>query len=380
MKKIVYCIPFLYNSGGMERVLTEKVNYLATVGDYDITIITTDQINKPVYFPLDSRIKVVDFDLNFSGHYGYGLLKKYWVHRKKLAQYKCKLETFLLENEIDVCVSLGGKEIDFLTSLKDMSRKIAELHFSKNHRTQFLQAHKQGLFWKWIGMFRTWQLERVTQGLSKLVVLTQQDLNDWLKTNRNVISIPNPSPLAPQKISDVENSRVITVGRLDAQKGYDYLIDAWNIVAKDFPDWKLDIYGNGSLRDSLRKQILDYGLEDKICLKGTTKDIEKEYLSSSIFVMTSRYEGLPMVLIEAMSCGLPIVSFDCECGPREVVHDGKNGFLVSTFDIESLADKLMLLMKDASQRKRMGKESRNISRKYDINVIMQRWISLFNEK
>lgn len=380
MKKIVYCIPALYNSGGMERVSTEKANYLVDTENYDITIITTDQKDRSIYFPLDPRIKVVDFGLNFEEHYNYNLIRKFFVHKRKLALYKCKLETFLLENRIDICISLCGKEIDFLTSLKDGSRKIAELHFSKNHRTQFLKAHKKGLLWNWIGKFRTWQLERATIGLSKLIVLTQQDLNDWLKTNTNVVSIPNPSSISLQEISNVESHRVITVGRLDAQKGYDYLIDTWNIVAKEFPEWKLDIYGDGNLKDALTKQILDYGLDGKICLKGTTKDIEEEYLRSSIFVMSSRYEGLPMVLIEAMTCGLPIVTFDCECGPREVVQNGRNGYLVPTFNVELLAEKLILLMKDVSQRKKMGIESKKMSRKYGINEIMQQWINLFNQK
>ena len=380
MRKIVYCIPLLYNSGGMERVLTEKVNYLVATGNYDITIITTDQEQKSIYFPIDSRIKVVNFDLNFCEHYNWPLVKKYFAHKRKLAQYKRKLESFLLENEIDICVSLCGKEIDFLTSLKDRSRKIAELHFSKKHRALFLQARKQGLLWKWIGDFRSWQLKRATSRLSNLVVLTQQDLNDWLKTNKNVISIPNPSPLSPERTSILEIKKVITVGRLDAQKGYDYLIEAWEMVAKRYPEWTLDIYGSGELKNELQKQIADSGLDKKVHLSGTTKNIEEVYMSSSIFVMSSRYEGLPMVLIEAMSCGLPLVSFDCECGPREVIQNGKNGFLVPTFDIKLLADKLMLLMENVSLRKTMGSESKNMSSKYSVNEIMQHWMNLFDKE
>lgn len=378
--KIVYCIPFLFNSGGMERVLTEKVNYLVRFGGYDITIITTDQEGKPIYFPLDPRVKVVDFDLNFSRHYHYGLVRKYIVHHRKLAEYKRKLETYLRENKVDICVSLCGKEIDFLTSLKDGSRKIAEHHFSKQHRALFMQSHQRGLIWHWLGKIRSKQLERATLGLSELVVLTKQDLSDWQQSNSNVIAIPNPSPLNPRDLASLDNRRVITVGRLDEQKGYDYLIDAWKIVNVSFPDWRLDIYGNGELKTMLQQQISANGLEGKVCLRGVTRDVEREYLDSSMFVMSSRYEGLPMVLIEAISCGLPIVSFDCECGPREVIEEGVNGYLIPTFDVQQLADRMMELMHNPDLRKKMGQAAKRISHRYVIDAVMQQWIDLFERK
>ena len=378
--KLVYCVPALYNPGGMERVLTEKVNYLVGTGKYDITIVTTDQNGRPAYFPLDDRIKLVDFGLNFEAHFACGLLKKTWLHYKKQSMYKRKLQDYLMECKADICISLCGKEIDFLTSLKDGSRKMAEIHFSKSFRLQFFESHKRGLLWKWIGQLRTGQLEKATKKLDTLVVLTQQDLKDWLQTNKNAICIPNPSPLQVVEHADWDSKRVIAVGRLDAQKGYDYLIKIWRVVAERFPDWRLDIYGRGELESDLRKQIYDAGLADCVSLKGVTQNVVKEYLSSSIFVMSSRYEGLPMVLIEAMACGLPLVSFDCECGPRDVIQDGVNGFLIPTFDVEGFADKLMCLMGDRQLRELMGVKGKEMSGRYAIDAIMQQWINLFDAK
>ena len=280
----------------------------------------------------------------------------------------------------DICISLCGKEIDFLISLKDGSRKMAELHFSKKFRFQYMKSCNKSFLWKCIGRFRTKQLVRATKRLTTLVVLTQQDLHDWLRTNKNVICIPNPSPFKMDGHADWAAKRVIAAGALEGVKGYDFLIKIWRIVANRFPDWRLDIYGKGRLESDLRKQIYDADLADCVSLRGTTKDIAKEYLTSSVFVMTSRHEGLPMVLIEAMTCGLPLVSFDCECGPREIIQNGENGFLIPTFDIDGFADKLMRLMSDRQMREMMGIKGKDMSDRYAVEPIMQQWMNLYDAK
>ncbi len=377
--KLVYCVPALYNPGGMERVLAEKVNYLVNTGKYDITIVTTDQKDRPVYFPLDERVKLVDFGLDFEGHFAAGLVKKTWLHYKKLSLYKKKLQEFLVACKADICISLCGKEIDFLTSLKDGSRKMAELHFSMNNRKLFILARHQGFLWRCLGDFRTWQLKRATRGLSRLVVLTNQDAADWRKTHENVVVITNPVPFDCDEEPDLNAKRVIAVGKLDEQKGFDYLLQAWKLVHAKHTGWRLDIFGQGPWKEKLDAFISENALGNSAFLCGTTMDVKSEYLKSTFYVMSSRYEGLPMVLIEAMVCGLPLVSFDCECGPREVIKEGENGFLVPMGDVEQLADAMCRLIEDKELRERMSAKGKECASRYSLESIMPQWVGLFDE-
>lgn len=374
---IVYCIPSLEHPGGMERVLTEKANYLSSVCGYNISIITTEGRGE-LNFPLLNTIKVINFGLDFNVDFGKGILLKMYYHNKKIKLYKKELEAYLKNNRIDICVSLCGKEIEFLSSLKDKSKKIAEIHFSQNFRKLFILSRHSGFFWQIVGDIRTWQLKRATKKLNQLVVLTNQDYFQWRKTHTNVIAIPNPSPFRTEVLANKDSKRVIAVGKLDAQKGFDFLVDSWKIVTEKHPEWKLDIYGKGELCSQLQNQIISLGIENSINLKGGCTDILPKYLEHSIYVMTSRYEGLPMVLIEAMECGLPLVSFDCECGPREVIKDGKNGFLIPLGDISFFANRVCELIESRDMRIEMGIESKKMASAYRINEVMKLWITLFS--
>jgi glycosyltransferase, group 1 family len=178
----------------------------------------------------------------------------------------------------------------------------------------------------------------------------------------------------------VKKKSVIAVGRLSFEKGFDYLIDVWKIINQRFPDWILDMYGHGELKTELQNRIDTSGLSAVIKLKGVTNDIVTEYQSHSIYIMTSRNEGFPLVLIEASSCGLPIVSFDCPNGPNEIVMHGDNGFLVSPVgNVKMMASYLMQLMSDETLRKRMGCCSFELSKRFKLENIASEWINLYNQ-
>lgn len=377
--KILYCIPSLSNPGGMERVITEKVNFLSQLSGYEITIVTTDQNGNSINFRLDEKIKLVHFNIDFEGHYSESLLKKYISHKQKLKIYKQKLTQLLNQLEVDICISFCGKEIEFLADLPVKCKKIAEIHFAMNFRKQFITSRHNGYIWNLLGEIRTQQLKRVTKGLDKLIVLTKADQAQWEQSHKNVIQIPNPNPLDNKESSTLLNKRVLSVGKLDAQKGFDMLIEVWALVAAKHPDWILDIFGEGDWKLLLQNRINELNLNNQIKLRGKTSDIVSYYLDSSIYVMSSRYEGLPMVLIEAMSCGLPIVSFDCECGPREVITDGKDGFLVEPNNIKLLAEKICVLIENEIVRKQMGVNALLSVNRYAKEPIMKKWIDLFEK-
>jgi glycosyltransferase involved in cell wall biosynthesis len=229
-----------------------------------------------------------------------------------------------------------------------------------------------------VGYIRTYQLKKVTGKLDKLVVLTNQDKEQWTRTHDNVVCIANPSPFKINQNSYfVDSKTVISVGRLDAQKGYDKLVDAWSIVKKSCPDWKLNIFGSGELYEFLNRRISSLALENNVDLKGVSSHIEKEYLSASFFVMSSLFEGLPMVLIEAATFGLPIVSYDCEWGPREIVNNGLNGYLVPAGDIEMLAARIIELINNPGLRIQMSENAKEASKNYELSIIMNQWKDLF---
>ncbi len=375
--KIAYCIPSLYNSGGMERILTAKINYLANLNKYELFVITTDQKGRPIKFPLDERIKLIHFDIDFERHYNDNLIRKYLHHKKNIYIYKQKLKKFIDSEKIDICISLGGKEIEFLSRLPVKCKKVAEMHFSMNFREQFLVSRHSGLIWKLLGKIRTQQLKKCTKKLDKLIVLTESDKKQWGKTHKNVKQISNFIPFNNTTVSNLEHKKVITVGRLDAQKGYDMLIDSWKYVATKHPDWELNIYGIGEWEKMLQDKINKYNLKNQVHLKGSSENIISEYVENSMYVMSSRYEGFPMVLIEAISCGLPVVSFNCEFGPNEIIKNGVDGFLVENGNIIQLAERINVLIENEKLRKEMGEKASLNAKRFSKEIIMKQWIELF---
>ena len=379
---ILYCIPHLYNSGGMERVLTQKVNWLATHTNHHITILTTEstpQGMNDTYFALNERIRVAALNVNFDADYRKPLLSKWFGHMRRMRQYKRALTTYIRANDIDLCISMCGKEIAFLHRLP--CRAIAELHFPKDQRRQLLQANHNGAFWSLLGHIRTRQLVRAVRPLERLVVLTENDKADWLKAGcENVICIPNPCSLEGQDLplSPVRKKTVLAVGRLHEQKGYDMLLKAWKTVEQQHPDWTLRIVGEGDKRLVLEAQIDEEKLHH-VCLAGRMENVAKEYMEASCFVLSSRYEGLPLALIEAMWCGLPCVAFDCPHGPAELLAD-ERGWLVPNGDITALANSLEYVLShpiEASKRAQAAKISARAT--YSEENIMPMWQQLIEQ-
>ena len=184
--------------------------------------------------------------------------------------------------------------------------------------------------------------------------------------------------LTEQKAA-LEEKRCIAVGRLVYQKNFSNLVKAWTIVTKVCPDWKLDIFGDGPMRKSLAAEISAAGLEGTVRLMGRTSNVREEMLASSCLVMTSRYEGFPMTLLEAAETGLPMVSYSCPKGPSEIIQDGVNGYLVATGDVDALAERIISIIKDPERRKEMGRQASLSAKAYTLDKIISEWMSLFVE-
>lgn len=372
--KLIYCIHSTYNPGGMERVLLNKVTYFSHLPGWEVAVVTTDQHQRPPFYPFPEKVCMTDLDINYSEDNEKGAWKKITGYLRKRKEHKRKLTALLLKEKPDIVVSLYPSESSFIPDIKDGSRKVLELHYCKFFR---LQYGRKGLL-GWIDKLRTRQDEQIVRRFDKFVVLTNEDRGYWGDLP-NIEVIPNAAMHVSDAYSDVMNKRVIAVGRLDYQKGFDRLIQAWELVQHTgkFTNWKLDIYGQGEWREMLQQMIDKAELQNTVCLNWPTKQIGEEYVKSDMLVMSSNYEGFPMVMIEAMACGLPVVSFDYKCGPKDIIQSGINGLLVPNGDIQALADAMMKVMEDEAYRKMLSLNARKVVDTYSEQAVMAQWIRLF---
>lgn len=172
---------------------------------------------------------------------------------------------------------------------------------------------------------------------------------------------------------------VLSMGRIVPQKGQDLLVRAWQRIADKAEGWKLRIVGDGPLLNEIKVYVEKNGLSGSVEFLPTTKDVLAMYRQASIYAMSSRFEGLPLVLIEAQSMGLPIVSFDCLTGPAEIVEDGRNGILVPPLDVEALAEALLSLIRDDRRRKEFSDNALTAASRFDYGKIVGQWEKLLSE-
>lgn len=372
--KLVYLIAGTYNSGGMERVLANKANYLVSHG-HDVIIVTTDQRRQKPFFTLDKRIVCYDLDVNYEENNGKSFFNKVLHWPFKQWKHKKRLSKLLRQLSADVVISMFCNDISILPGINDGSKKVLEVHFSRFKR---LQYGRKGL-WRLADEWRNANDIRTVSRYDRFVVLTEEDQTYWGNLP-NIQVIPNARTFAFEKPAELTNKVVMAVGRYDYQKGFERLIDAWAIVCRRANDWKLEIIGDGALRPNMLQQIEEHGLKDMVVLKKVQADqIKDAYMNASIFALSSRFEGLPMVLLEAQAAGLPIVSFTCKCGPKDLIEDGVNGFLVDEGDIDGLADRLVCLIENEELRKGMGGAAYRNSGRYAEDTIMKQWLDLFQE-
>lgn len=340
-------------------MLTTKANYLADVLGYEVHIITARQKGRPEFFRLSGRIVHHDLDAN---------------DRMFLFKYRKRLDALLCKIRPDITVTVCDNGLYALTKCTDGSVKIGEYHFSHE---KFLMKYGTNAFGKLYASFRTRRLEKAVRKLDRFVVLTKADKKDWQKVTPEVEQIYNPLPFVSDEVSSLDEKRCIAAGRLENQKNFKDLVTAWKIVDARHPDWMLSIYGDGSQKESLQAQIESMGLKGKVTLEGRTNNVRKELLGSSCLVMSSRYEGFPMILLEALTAGLPIVSYDCPKGPSEIVTICANGYLAKVGDTATLAQGICSVIADEELRKRFGDESKRRSENFTLEKTMEKWDNLF---
>ena len=364
-------------AGGVERVLTLKANYFAEVYQYDVTIIITDGKNKDYFFPLSQKVKVVNLDINFEEMWHKSFFQRLCIYLPKERKFKKLLSKELNRIKPDITISLLRREINFLTEINDGSKKVGEIHINRAHYRNFT-PNRTNPFKMLFSKYWMRGLVNKIQKLDRFVVLTEYDRQAWQDVPR-VEVIPNPLPFYPEMHNASRKKKVIAVGRYFDEKGYDLLLRAWSKIEMVDKEWSLDIYGDGN-REYYVRIAEDLKIDKNRCrLNNSISDVQSEYLKSSLFVCSSRFEGFGMGIIEAMACGLPVVSFDCLWGPRSIINNGEDGVLVENGNIDKMSDAIIDLINNPQKIAQMGSAARRNVCRFNIDLIANKWKKLFDE-
>ena len=367
--RILYVTDALAIWGGLERVLVEKANYLTNQEGYEVYVLTVCQGNHSFPFPLDHQVTYVDLNVLFYAQYQYSgirrLLSLRHLHRECREGLRHQLTT--IRPHVIVC-----PRIEFV---RDICKVKGNIPLVFESHSSFWTSRYEGA-----GLLRrlhTWWMNRSARKAQAVVALTEGDAAEWRKVNPSVHVIPDVVHLnETATYHDGQAQSVVFVGRLSRQKDLGSLLAVWQLVRQRHPDWQLHVYGEkGDVDDSLWQQLHDDG--HGVTVHSPTADITEIYQQHTMLLLTSRYEPFGMVLPEAMSCGLPVIAFDCPYGPADIITDGMDGFLVNDRDIEDFADKVCLLMENHNLRQQMGQAAICSSQRYRSDCIMPEWQRLF---
>jgi len=377
---IVFIIKSFAMKAGVERLMSDKMNYMASQG-HRITLITYEQGTHALPFALHESIRHIDLDTRFFTLMKYGLPRRLFEILRMQRTFKRRLQKAIDEIQPDIIhtttysVTLSG----IILNLRTSARKTIESQVS--YESTLKENDFKGRFLlqsaaRWYDCHTFSRLKR----FDAFFALTNGDAAQWQRYYDRVTIIPNPLTTYPEHILEhaEERGRIICAGRLNYQKGFDLLIDAFSIIAEKCPQWHVDIFGSGDEEQALRRKLSERGLANRIFIHQATDDIFGEFQRSDFFVFSSRFEGWGLVLVEAMSCGIPAVSFRCDYGPEDIISDGRDGLLVTNGDTRELGEKMLWMATHREERLAMGSAARETALQFRKETIVSRWIDVFS--
>ncbi|MTH14094.1 glycosyltransferase family 4 protein [Flavobacterium sp. LC2016-01] len=353
--KLLYIVPKIKNAGGVSRVLSIKANYFVEKFGYEVHILSQNEENDSFFYDFNSEIVFHNITLNRKG---FGFFKAF---RKQINQ-----KIIEINPDIILVADNGLKAFIFPFIAKTKTPIVFECHGSKfieeeSQKTDFLSKFNRNFKYR----FKSFSAGK----FAKIVALSEESLKEW--NVENGIIIPNPSWIQTKNVSDLKNKKVIEIARYSYEKGLDRLLSIWEKIIEKHPDWTLDIYTDDVA--SLENIISDLGIKSNTNIFPFIKNIEEKYLEYSIYAMTSRTEGFPMVLLEAMASGLPCIAYDCPIGPRTIITNAENGFLIPDNNIEMYVEKLSFLIENEEVRLKFGRDAKETSENFSVDKIMEKW-------
>ncbi len=376
--KIAYVYSTMAATGGTERMITEKINYLSENYGYDITIITCFQhADEKNYFKTSDKIKQINLDIPFFSQYRYKYPKRLWIKWKMNRLLKQSIQQAVRQEDPDILIGVSRFKANYISTVKCRAKKIIECHEAK-YNTIYDASEKHSLLvLLFLKLYSFYYFHTIEQNADIVVTLTEKDKMLW-KNARRIEVIPNFSTMPINKYSDCTNKRVIAVGRLAWEKGFDRLIEIWGVVSAKYPDWNLDIYGDGRMHDTLISLIKKYKANN-LNIHRKSPHISQEYANSSICAVTSYYEGFSLVLLEAMRHGVPCIAYDCPFGPESIINDASCGYLIENGNALLFVEKLCRLIEDKELRLQFSKAAKEKAKSFDVDIVMNKHKDLYEE-
>lgn len=352
--------------GGIQRLTATLANSFINEIDGEVHIINNGIKKGKEKFYIDRRIKNIYTNIEYKDLDNKSALKKLLANYSIYLKIKKFYKQYKLHDKMNIFIAMGHTQsclLPYVIKKDENVRLIGSQHNPISNKKIYYMIRKMTL-----------------NKLDKYVLLNNSMQSNLLNIYnlKNTCVIENPNQIN-SKISKGNNNTVIAVGRLTEQKQFNKLIDIWKKVSETNPTWKLKIIGDGPLKNELNKQIAYYGLESTVCIKNFNDNIEEDYYNADILAMTSKYEGFGLVLVESQSCGVPTIAFDCQFGPKNIINNGEDGYLISNNDSDEFANKLEILMKDKVLRNKLSEKAIINSKRFDIKVITKKWLKLFDE-
>lgn len=343
--KISFLVDDISLPGGAERVICNVANFLHDECKVDVEIVTITQKNLELFYFLDKNIKITNLCVNTRKN----------IFLKIIDKIRIVIELRKINSDIYMGVGTLSTFLLYLSIKKTKIFAYEHIEFdSINTKLKYIRSY-------------------IYKKIKGIICLTSIDMEKYKQLSKNVYLIPNFLSFYPKENSTLENKKILSVGRLTKRKGFDMLVKALDLIKFEISSWKIDIIGEGEEKENLLKLIKEKGLDKNISILDPTREILNNYLNTSIYVLPSIYEGFGMVLAEAMSCGVPCVSFDCPTGPKDIIKDKEDGFLIEEKNIEKLAEAIKKLVNDEKLRKCMGKKAKINILKYSKEKISEDW-------
>lgn len=357
--RLLYLADAMAVYGGIERVLADKMNWLAESSDFDVYLLTADQGNSNIVFPLHPSIIYQDLGICFFRQYKTPIWKRWLIHRNLHRLFQQRLKDKITEILPDIIICT---RIDYIRDILKVKRAVPLIFESHSSCLSSSFDHDA-----WLRRIRILHQKLYLKKVDMIVALTQGDAVEWKKLTDSVVVIPNVVHLNETgKYINHSSRSIIYVGRDTEQKDLDSLVLIWKMIYQKHPECLLHIYGNTNR------------IADGVVVHEPTCQMDDVYMNASILLLTSLYEPFGLVIPEAMSFGLPVVAFDCLYGPPEIITDGVDGFVIKDRNLSEFSNRVNQLIEDDNLCGKMGKSGIQSSQRYHADKIMPQWIKLFN--